>query len=117
MNRKTKTILTLVAVFMFTIGLVAYTQVSKPSPKPTELTVTGELMKMAQSPFAAKYTALLDSDLKLSIEKNKLTFTSKAGFDYIKFNGVNAPKNASMTLEVFNLKANIVKRGNVVTVQ
>jgi len=116
MNNKVKTILALVFVCVVTIGLVAYTQTTK-EPTKTELSVTNELLKLSQTPFAQKYAALLDSDLDLSIAEGKMVFISKAGFDYIKFNGMNAPKNASIVVEFFDVKVKITKRNNIVTVQ
>jgi hypothetical protein len=118
MNNKLKAILALVFVCVLTIGLVAYTQITKePAKTSTELSVTNELIQLTQTPFAQKYIALLDSDLDLSIADGKMIFTSKEGFNYIKFNGQTAPKNASMVLGFFDLNALIVKHGNTVTVQ
>jgi len=108
-----KTIIGLVLVCVLTIGLVAYT----PTKPTTETSVTGQLLKLTQTPFAQKYATLLDSDLNLSLVDGKMVFTSKANFDYVKFNGQNAPKNASMTVGFFDLNALIVKKGNTVTIQ
>lgn len=110
-----KTIIGLLLVCVLTIGLVAYTQ--EPTKTSTESSATSQLLKLTQTSFAQKYAALLDSDLNLSLVDGKAVFTSKANFDYIKFNGQKAPKNASMTVGFFDLNALIVKHGNTVTIQ